>query len=158
MIDQPSLPIFEGIRWGMPRVTNTCPLDSWLDLICIPHHTNLLLNPCPKLQDITSILSRPFEFLLNNDRDAALMLQIETLVPGAAGTGDGASAGAGSGRTGCVTLTTDGIPATSVMPPAGNTSPTLQSPMFRLCRTASRGAVATAVTDHDTAGEGSPPL
>jgi len=79
MIDQPSLPIFEGIRWGMPRVTNTCPLDSWLDLICVPHHANLLLNPYPELQDITSILSRAFEFLLNNDRDAALMVWLREL-------------------------------------------------------------------------------
>ena len=76
---QPRFPIFEGIRWGMPQAWNTCPLDSWLDLIYIPHRAKLNLNPYPELQDNTSILSRTFEFMLHNDHDAARMLWLHEL-------------------------------------------------------------------------------
>ena len=71
---------FLGIKWGMPGyATNTCPLDSFLMMMYLPHKLELLFTPYPELKERNSLLSRSFALLDQNRSVEARQLWIEEL-------------------------------------------------------------------------------
>ena len=68
------IPDFSGIEWGMPNVaTNTCPLDSLLIALYIPHRlrSNDLDPLYRELGNNDSFLKRTFDLLAQDDGDEA---------------------------------------------------------------------------------------
>ena len=74
---------FKGIPWSVPRsgdrpaITNTCRLDSFLDLMFLLNEHKVLSNPMIELQDGENIMSKSFALMREGKHDDARFLWVD---------------------------------------------------------------------------------